>query len=224
MQISFSKILDSLIDKNSNIYLTGVYKIYNEKHENVFYIGSTSISYNKYIYRNGFYNRWYTHLRSLIKNKHHSKYLQKVFNKYGSENFKFEIIEICEPEKCIEKEQYWIDFYKKSYKLYNTNEKANSVLGYKHTKESKLKISKSHKGKKLTEEHIFNRTNAQKGRKKKKYISPGKYKKIICIEDNLEFKCVTDAANYYKVCISSISSILKGKYKKLKNGKTFKYG
>ena len=48
-------------------------------------------------------------------------------------------------------------------------------------------------------------------------------KVIICIEDNIEFKSITEASIYYNVGISSIHNNLKKLSKKLKNGKSFKY-
>ena len=37
-------------------------------------------------------NRWYTHKSKLNTNKHHSKYLQRSWNKYGEYFFDFYII------------------------------------------------------------------------------------------------------------------------------------
>lgn len=50
-----------------------------------------------------------------------------------------------------------------------------------------------------------------------------KYRSIICIEDSLTFKTLTDAAAYYKMSIGSLHNYLTNKIKKLKNGKTYKY-
>ena len=62
--------------------------------------------------------------------------------KYGIDNFYFEIIEICEPNICIEKEQYWMDLLKPHYNLLK---KAGSSLGRIVPKEIGDKISKSNK-------------------------------------------------------------------------------
>ena len=50
--------------------------------------------------------RWQQHLTS--KKKY---ILYKAFKKYGIENFSFEIIEYCPPEKLNEREKYWISYY-----------------------------------------------------------------------------------------------------------------
>lgn len=56
-------------------------------------------------------HRFITHKCYLRKNIHSNKHLQSAWNKYGEENFKFELIEECEEDKLIEREQYWIDYY-----------------------------------------------------------------------------------------------------------------
>jgi group I intron endonuclease len=42
--------------------------------------------------------RWKTHIYSLKKNKHHNIHLQRSWNKYGEDNFIFEIVEIDIPK------------------------------------------------------------------------------------------------------------------------------
>ena len=79
---------------------TGVYKITNQANDKM-YVGSAI----------DLMNRWYKHKSQLNKNKHHSIKLQRAWNKYGVDNFKFEIIEECDKEKLIEIEQYYIDLY-----------------------------------------------------------------------------------------------------------------
>lgn len=54
--------------------------------------------------------RMNTHISHLKNNRHGNRYLQNSWNKYGSDNFSFSIIEIIKNEdKLIEREQYWID-------------------------------------------------------------------------------------------------------------------
>ena len=106
----------------------GVYKIINKINKK-FYVGSTSTI--------GFEKRWKKHILDLNKNIHHSFYLQKSWNKYGPDNFSFEIIEECISEKCIIKEQYYLDFLKPEY---NICKMAGSTLGIKY------KLKKIRKG------------------------------------------------------------------------------
>lgn len=54
-----------------------------------------------------------------------------------------EIIEYCEPEKCIEREQYYINNLPHEY---NILPNAGSSLGFKHSEEMVAKLSASKKG------------------------------------------------------------------------------
>lgn len=95
--------------------------------------------------------RWRSHKKLLKKDKHYNKHLQNAWNKYGEDNFSFEIIECVEYKNIlIEREQYWLDYYN-SYDRkigYNISPTAGSPLGVKHTQELKEKrreISKTKK-------------------------------------------------------------------------------
>lgn len=111
---------------------SGVYKITCVVNNKI-YIGSS-----KHIFK-----RWKVHVRHLNSNKHINEFLQNSWNKYGECNFIFKILEICEEDDLLTKEQYWMD-YTKCYDRnigFNACIKADRPLGYKHTIESKLKMS-----------------------------------------------------------------------------------
>jgi len=108
---------------------TGIYKITNLKN-NKFYIGSSISSLKK---------RLQHHKNKLENNIHKNNYLQNSYNKYGVDNFKFEIIEFLEPEYCRFKEQYYLDNYKCHY---NINRCATGGHGGSLTKEDILDIFK----------------------------------------------------------------------------------
>lgn len=112
--------------------MIGIYKITNLVNKKI-YIGSSS----------NLKTRIKTHKNNLNKNKHINQYLQNAWNKYGEENFMFEIIEKCSNEIKIKREQYWLDFTKCYIRKngYNICKKADSPQGYKHTEESKKKMS-----------------------------------------------------------------------------------
>lgn len=81
--------------------ICGVYKITN-KVNGKFYIGSSNdIKY-----------RWSQHKTQLKKRTHGNPYLQNAWNKYGENNFIFEIIEICSPNIQFEREQYYLNTLK----------------------------------------------------------------------------------------------------------------
>jgi group I intron endonuclease len=107
-----------LITLEENLKQTGIYKIENPVN-NEFYIGSASISFNK---------RFLNHRRLLHINKNPCKFLQHSYNKYKNIDFIFSILEICSKDKCIEKEQYFLDTLVPKYNICKT---ASSTLGLK---------------------------------------------------------------------------------------------
>ena len=107
-------------------YSTGVYKIYHVKDKSKLYIGSAS-STNKY---GCFSNRFRRHLYDLFYNKHCNARLQNYCNKYGLSGLRFEIIEICESFKCIEREQYYFNILLPYFNIAKT---AGNTLGVRPT-------------------------------------------------------------------------------------------
>jgi group I intron endonuclease len=111
---------------------SGIYKIKNNINNKV-YIGS-SVNLK---------NREYKHFWMLRNKIHDNGFLQSSFDKYGCENFIFELIEICDPKFLVDRENHYI-------KLYNSN---NMEFGYNlatvndfrrnnYNNEVKLKLSK----------------------------------------------------------------------------------
>lgn len=64
--------------------------------------------------------------------------IYKALLKYGHSNFSLEILEYCEPDKAVSKEQEYINLLKPCY---NLNPIAASSLGYKHSEEALAKLS-----------------------------------------------------------------------------------
>lgn len=83
----------------------GVYKIYHLSDPEKIYVGSAAGIW-KY---GGFSSRWRSHFSSLKLGNHANYKLNDIISKYGLDGLKFEILEVCPPEMCIEREQYWID-------------------------------------------------------------------------------------------------------------------
>ena len=120
--------------------MIGIYKITN-KINNKKYIGQ-SLNLEK---------RIKAHKTFLEKNIHGNSHLQASFNKYGKDNFCFEIIEECTLDELNDKEIYWIDFYKSHDPLFGYNKTfgGDSELP---TEETKKKMSESAKGKIISKE------------------------------------------------------------------------
>lgn len=88
-----------------------------------------------------------------------------VFNKYGADNFKCELLEVCETEQELNtKEQYWIEKLNATDRSvgYNLMSGGYKVRGAHHSDETKLKISKSKMGKSPNRE--YNMTDETKGK------------------------------------------------------------
>lgn len=129
--------------------MIGIYKITNNINKHC-YIGQ-SIHIEK---------RWEEHKNKYNWQRESNKPLYLAFQKYGLENFTFEIIEECNQEQLNIKEQYWIDYYD-SYKN-----------GYNLTCGGETNFGENHPGHKLIEQDIIDiRTRyANLERKKNVYL------------------------------------------------------
>lgn len=87
-----------------------------------------------------FGNRWRVHSQSLQRGDHHSRQLQRAWRKYTPAAFQFNKILECAPEHLLMYEQRLIDGLKPEY---NTNPTAGSMLGFKHSEESRAKMQAS---------------------------------------------------------------------------------
>lgn len=127
------------------------------------------------------------HLNELRKGTHWNTHLQAAFNKYGKENFVFEILEYVElPENFEENkhaykdflcsyEQKWINYYNSANSEfgYNNSPSSGTRRGSKTSLETRQKQSEARKGKPKSEEH---RRKISEGNKNK-IISPETRKK-----------------------------------------------
>ena len=92
------------------------------------------------------FSRWWQHKKLLRKNKHYNSYLQNAWNKYGEQNFVFEILLECPEEKLNEEEIRLI----KEYSTTKKDKGYNILIGgdrSKHTVETKNKIRLARLGK-----------------------------------------------------------------------------
>jgi len=123
------------------------------------YVGSTSkrIDYRISIHKN-----------NLSKNKHVNNYLQNAWNKYGEENFEFSVLEKCidkDITHLLEREQYWIDYYRENFSVYNIRLLASSNTGCKMSEERKENLRKFLTGRPRTEETKEKLRKANLGKK-----------------------------------------------------------
>ena len=115
----------------------GVYQIRNTNNGHR-YIGSTK----------DLKVRKYHHFALLRKGKHANSYLQRAFNKYGEDAFRFEILfEAKYPTRMDLFEQYYLDTNKPEYNVAQIASTAFNRLGVKPSEEAKQKTSQTLKKK-----------------------------------------------------------------------------
>lgn len=92
------------------------------------YVGS-SVDLSKRLYK------YYSLAHIIVQSKH--SIICKSLVKYSYGCFSFEILEYCDKEEVLIREQYYLDLLKPEY---NSLKIAGSLLGYLHTKEAKEKM------------------------------------------------------------------------------------
>jgi group I intron endonuclease len=111
----------------------GVYVIRNLRDGKV-YVGSAARSLRK---------RGHNHWHELRVGTHPNKHLQRAWDRDGEAWFKFRALELCNPEDCVAREQFWIDQLGATdpKKGYNFCPRAGSSFGTRHSKAARRKMS-----------------------------------------------------------------------------------
>jgi group I intron endonuclease len=190
------------------------------------------------------------HKIALKENRHHSYHLQRSYNKYGLDNFLFDILEEHSNEFLNCMESYWIKLLDSTNRKYgfnvsnpngqggfemkiSTKEKLSASRKGKHLSDfTKEKLKKINLGKKLSDE-VFNNL-MEKGRL---YRLTDKYKEFLLrrkekvgirtIIYNLfnnnwkKFNSISEAADYLKASDSSIHRCMNKQNTSTKNHLVF---
>lgn len=183
--------------------------------------------FNGKVYIGKSYNiekRFYEHKRRLINNTHDNVYLQRSWNKYGEDQFSFTIIEECEESILNEKEIYYIDILNSNNLNYgyNLTNGGDGATGYKHTLETRKKLSEMQSGRKLSDEHKEKIRSAHIGKKPKninillerniEYSKP--IVQINIIDQSVVFwASIQECARDTEIFATNIVKCLKGAYK-----------
>lgn len=128
---------------------SGVYRI--DLGGGSFYVGSAA----------NLYDRERSHRTELERKVHHNSRMQNCWNKYGI--FKFTVLEECEIDNLLIKEQLLIDQYFSDLKNLNLAPIAGSSLGIVRSAEYRVKMSASCKGRILSAETRAKMSAAKKG-------------------------------------------------------------
>ena len=99
----------------------GIYKFENILNHKIYIGQSTNIN-----------KRYVQHLYDAYFRPEKSTGIDKAIHKYGINNFKFDIIEICPVTELDEREIYWIAYYNSYEKGYNNTKGGKSLRGENH--------------------------------------------------------------------------------------------
>ena len=180
--------------------------------------------------------RWQKHKSELNGNVHFNDYMQKSWNKYGEDNFRFYVVELCSVDNLDEREIYYIDLYetldrdkgynltsggtyKKRYSMETRMKISNALKGHEVSLESRAKISKNHAdcsgknngmyGKNHTDAAKLKVSLANKGRiSHKRNRNP-----VYCVELDQVFDDATDAGKALSIDGSAILKCCRGERK-----------
>jgi len=135
---------------------SGVYILRNLQNGKV-YIGS-AININR---------RKQEHFKTLRRGIHSNIHLQRAWEKYGECSFEWKVLIHCGIDDLLHYEQRAMEIYKEANrKLYNISPTAGSTLGIKHSRESRINMSKGQRGRKHSLETRAKLSLAGRGKKK----------------------------------------------------------
>ena len=193
-----------------------IYKIENKLNGKV-YIGQTIRSFEERINE---------HKRK------HKRGIGQAIDKYGEENFTYEIIDYADSENSLnELEIYYIQYFNSLVPNgYNLCLGGGNTSGYHHTEESKSKMSKSQKGKWEKENNPFygkHHSEEQKAKwskqRKGRDMSKAREssieknrKKVINLDTLQVFNSIKEAGEFYNIASTHITRVCKGKRKTCK--------
>lgn len=94
----------------------------------------------------------------IVELKRNPRHINRALLKYGHDKFELEIIEYCDKDELMEREQFYLDKLNPSY---NNLKQAYSLKGFKHSVET----IESLKEREFSQEHKDNLSKANTGRK-----------------------------------------------------------
>ena len=94
-----------------------------------------------------------------------TNHFRRQLRTLGHDSFNFEIVELCEREKLLKREKFFIQFFDSARNGFNTAK--DPTLGYDHIHSdvTRARMSVTRKGVKLSDEHSAKISAANRGRK-----------------------------------------------------------
>lgn len=193
------------------------------------------------------------------KRKEKSSFLHHAIRKYGADNFIWtKIGSFSSYQEGLYMEVALIAGMKPKYNISKGGESSFGCIrseetrlklrlanfGKRASQETKDKISKIHKGKKLTDQHKKKLSIAQTGKKRSQETKDklskrfdGEYfknyrilgtismsKKVLCLDDGRVFDSIAAAGRFYNISYVNISGVCRNlPHRKTAGGKTFKF-
>ena len=195
------------------------------------------VNHKKYIGQsNNIEYRWKRHKYELSRGSHDNDYLQKSWDKYGPDNFKFYILELCDVSMMDELEVYYIDLYQtinrdngynltsggganKQYSKEVCDKISQALMGHEVSPETRKKVSEHHADVSGEKHPMYGRKHSEEAKEKMRQAGLGRpssrknLNSVLCIELNTIFESATDASKELNLDSSGILKCCRGERK-----------
>lgn len=195
------------------------------------------VNHKKYIGQsNNIEYRWKRHKYELSRGSHDNDYLQKSWDKYGQDNFKFYILELCDVSMMDELEVYYIDLYQtinrdngynltsggganKQYSKEVCDKISQALMGHEVSPETRKKVSEHHADVSGEKHPMYGRKHSEEAKEKMRQAGLGRpssrknLNSVLCIELNTIFESATDASKELNLDSSGILKCCRGERK-----------
>lgn len=177
--------------------ISGIYKITNLINGKV-YVGQSC----------RIYERWMHHRSDLRHDSAANGHLQQAWNKYGEDNFAFEVVEECDIAMLDQREIFWINKLDSRISGYNMTDGGGGIRGYKMPSEAVQKTRAANTGRVRSEETIQRNRVATK-KWYETHISASSIE-VVCINTGEHFDNAVIAGEKYGICDGNIRRCCNG--------------